>query len=183
MTRKGKTKEQTRPRVESKGVCTIAVDPTRIRFQHSRIRPYFSGCGRSVMETLESIRKGEIQAKDLPAIQVSFCSCLRLFTAHINGVLNLLHRRLSGDPTTRKEDHGIIHSTIVVFGCSRNAEKRDSFRTIKSQFAFAHPRVQPRPVDIPCRIAPWRLPSCARDNGRKARYFYRSSCYPGRMKQ
>ncbi|CAB9508540.1 expressed unknown protein [Seminavis robusta] len=48
----------------------IWVDPARVRFQHSRIRPYFSGCGRSVHETLESIRQGEILAADLPPIQV-----------------------------------------------------------------------------------------------------------------
>lgn len=50
----------------------IAVDPARIRFQHSRIRPFFSGCGRHLQETLESIRSGEISAEDLPPIQVSF---------------------------------------------------------------------------------------------------------------
>jgi hypothetical protein len=48
----------------------ILADPDRIRFQHSRIRPYFSGCGRSVMETLESIRRKEIKPSDLPPIQV-----------------------------------------------------------------------------------------------------------------
>jgi hypothetical protein len=48
----------------------ILADPDRIRFQHSRIRPYFSGCGRSVMETLESIRRKEMKPSDLPPIQV-----------------------------------------------------------------------------------------------------------------
>ena len=48
----------------------IAVDPARIRFQHARIRPYFSGCGRSVTDTLESIRRGELAPADLPPIQV-----------------------------------------------------------------------------------------------------------------
>ena len=46
------------------------VDPARIRFQHSRIRPVFSGCGRSVTQTLESIRQGELSPSDLPPIQV-----------------------------------------------------------------------------------------------------------------
>jgi hypothetical protein len=50
----------------------VLADPERIRFQHSRIRPYFSGCGRSVMETLESIRRKEMSPSDLPPIQVSF---------------------------------------------------------------------------------------------------------------
>jgi hypothetical protein len=48
----------------------IMVDPNRIRFQHSRIRPYFSGCGRSVVQTLEDIREGKLKPEDLPPIQV-----------------------------------------------------------------------------------------------------------------
>lgn len=48
----------------------IYVDPARVRFQHSRIRPVFSGCGRSVTATLESIRQREISPEDLPPIQV-----------------------------------------------------------------------------------------------------------------
>ena len=47
------------------------VDPDRIRFQHSRIRPCFSSCGRTLMETLNSIRNGEITPQDLPPIQHS----------------------------------------------------------------------------------------------------------------
>ena len=53
----------------------IMVDPARVRFQHSRIRPYFSGCGRSLMETLDEIRDGKIKPSDLPPIQVTMpCS-------------------------------------------------------------------------------------------------------------
>lgn len=52
------------------GETFMRVDPSRIRFQHSRIRPYFSGCGRGVRETLEQIRNKEISANDLPNIQV-----------------------------------------------------------------------------------------------------------------
>jgi hypothetical protein len=48
----------------------LLVDPERVRFQHSRIRAQFSGCGRSVTETLESIRRGEMSPSDLPPIQV-----------------------------------------------------------------------------------------------------------------
>ena len=48
----------------------INADPERIRFQHSKIRPYFSGCGRSVVETFESIQNGEMDPADLPPIQV-----------------------------------------------------------------------------------------------------------------
>lgn len=48
----------------------INISPSRIRFQHSRIRPYFSGCGRGVMETLEGIRRGELEPCNLPPLQV-----------------------------------------------------------------------------------------------------------------
>jgi hypothetical protein len=48
----------------------IWVDPNRVRFQHSKIRPLFSGCGRSIYDTLESIRNREITPSDLPPIQV-----------------------------------------------------------------------------------------------------------------
>lgn len=46
------------------------VDPRRIRFQHSKIRPTFSGCGRSVTATLQSIRDGALAPEALPPIQV-----------------------------------------------------------------------------------------------------------------
>lgn len=42
----------------------------KIRYQHSRIRPYFSGCGRSVMDTMEEIRQGKLEPNALPPIQV-----------------------------------------------------------------------------------------------------------------
>lgn len=48
----------------------IWVDPARIRYQHSRIRPFFSGCGRSVEETLDALRQGKLQPSDIPPIQV-----------------------------------------------------------------------------------------------------------------
>lgn len=53
-----------------KGEDLIDVSPSRVRFQHSKIRPVFSGCGRSVMETLEEIRRGSLEPADLPPIQV-----------------------------------------------------------------------------------------------------------------
>jgi hypothetical protein len=52
------------------GTDGLYVDPAQIRFQHSRIRPFFSGCGRSVEGTLEEIRNGTTQVSDLPPIQV-----------------------------------------------------------------------------------------------------------------
>ena len=48
----------------------IMVDPARCRFQHSKIRPYFSGCGRSVEKTLEDIKEGTAKISDIPPIQV-----------------------------------------------------------------------------------------------------------------
>lgn len=58
------------PSSSSDGGGGMYVDPSRIRFQHSRIRPFFSGCGRSVERTLEEIRNGTIPLSDLPPIQV-----------------------------------------------------------------------------------------------------------------
>ena len=52
------------------GEAQIWVDPDRVRFQHARIRPYFSSCGRALTETLDEIRAGKIQPSDLPPIQV-----------------------------------------------------------------------------------------------------------------
>jgi len=53
----------------------IWVDPERVRFQHARIRPYFSSCGRALTETLDEIRAGKIQPSDLPPIQVRKRTC------------------------------------------------------------------------------------------------------------
>ena len=48
----------------------ILVDPARCRFQHSKIRPIFSGCGRDVSQVLEDIKSGKTDLQDLPPIQV-----------------------------------------------------------------------------------------------------------------
>jgi hypothetical protein len=48
----------------------LSVDPARVRFQYSKIRPVFSGCGRSVEGTLEEIRQKRLQPSELPPIQV-----------------------------------------------------------------------------------------------------------------
>eukprot|EP00581_Thalassiosira_minuscula_P028020 CAMPEP_0183750976 /NCGR_PEP_ID=MMETSP0739-20130205/1464_1 /TAXON_ID=385413 /ORGANISM="Thalassiosira miniscula, Strain CCMP1093" /LENGTH=254 /DNA_ID=CAMNT_0025987145 /DNA_START=79 /DNA_END=843 /DNA_ORIENTATION=+ len=53
-----------------KGEDLMHVCPSRVRFQHSKIRPYFSGCGRSVTETLDEIKRGDLEPGDLPPIQV-----------------------------------------------------------------------------------------------------------------
>jgi len=74
MGRKGnkQTKRKTIPVTKQQGGKNgwLWVDPARVRFQHARIRQHFSGCGRSVIETLESIRRGEMSPGDLPPIQV-----------------------------------------------------------------------------------------------------------------
>ena len=72
MAKKSKKRLSTKPvnQANRLGGGWIYADPARIRFQHSKIRPYFSGCGRSVSETLDSIRDGKMAAEDLPPIQV-----------------------------------------------------------------------------------------------------------------
>jgi len=69
----------------------LVIDPARIRFQHSKIRPYFSGCGRSVEATLESIRQKEISASDLPPILVRLMQQIYLFQA-VCDILDLIVR-------------------------------------------------------------------------------------------
>jgi hypothetical protein len=69
MAKKKKSKKSSKSSNSSSGGL-ISVDPERIRFQHSRIRPHFSGCGRSVTATLDSIRDGILSPHELPVIQV-----------------------------------------------------------------------------------------------------------------
>ena len=52
------------------GYGLMMIDPAICRFQHSKIRPYFSGCGRSVQQTLDDIKDGKTNISDLPPIQV-----------------------------------------------------------------------------------------------------------------
>lgn len=52
------------------GYLTIDVDPRRVRYAHSKIKPIFSGCGRTIEQTLEEIREGTTQPSDLPTITV-----------------------------------------------------------------------------------------------------------------
>ncbi|GMH50708.1 hypothetical protein TrRE_jg776 [Triparma retinervis] len=48
----------------------LYLDPDKIRFQHSRVKSHFSGCGRSVLGTLDDIRQGTTEVADLPPIQI-----------------------------------------------------------------------------------------------------------------
>ncbi|CAN0045830.1 unnamed protein product [Ascophyllum nodosum] len=49
---------------------TTDVDPRRVRYAHSKIKPVFSGCGRTIEQTLSEIRNGETKPSDLPMITV-----------------------------------------------------------------------------------------------------------------
>jgi len=59
----------------------LDIDPERIRFQHARIRPYFSGCCRGVVETLDEIRQGKLKPSDLPPIQVSVTFFIKIIAS------------------------------------------------------------------------------------------------------
>jgi hypothetical protein len=56
-------KQQKKP-----GLFTIK--PSTIHFTHSRIRGTFTGCGRSVNETLEILRKDPSYISNIPRIKV-----------------------------------------------------------------------------------------------------------------
>ena len=48
----------------------IEIDPECIRFTHARIRPFFTGCGRRIEDTLTDIIEGKITINELPKITV-----------------------------------------------------------------------------------------------------------------
>jgi len=48
----------------------IMIDVARCRFQHSKIRPIFSGCSRNVRDVLEDIKSGRTDLEELPSILV-----------------------------------------------------------------------------------------------------------------
>ena len=48
----------------------LMLDPLLIRFTHARIRPQFSGCGRTLQATMDEIRDGRTACTDLPRITV-----------------------------------------------------------------------------------------------------------------
>lgn len=49
----------------------VEVDPRRIRYQSSKVRPYFS-CGRKLVEQLELLRNGDVAVESIPRIHVVF---------------------------------------------------------------------------------------------------------------
>ena len=48
----------------------IEIDPQCIRFTHARIRPFFTGCGRRIEDTLADIIEGKMSVNELPKITV-----------------------------------------------------------------------------------------------------------------
>lgn len=46
------------------------LDPLDIYYTHSKIRPFFSGCGKRIVDTIAEIESGQITANDLPQISV-----------------------------------------------------------------------------------------------------------------
>lgn len=48
----------------------LEIDPGVIRFTHSRIRPYFTGCGKRVEDTLDDLIHRRIKISDIPIITV-----------------------------------------------------------------------------------------------------------------
>ncbi|KAJ1399087.1 hypothetical protein B484DRAFT_320227, partial [Ochromonadaceae sp. CCMP2298] len=48
----------------------IEINPSVVRFTHSRVRPYFTGCGKRIEETIAEIVEGLITISDLPLITV-----------------------------------------------------------------------------------------------------------------
>lgn len=48
----------------------LDIDPNTIYFTHSRVRPYFSGCGRRLEETLDDLMNGRMDLASLPIITI-----------------------------------------------------------------------------------------------------------------
>lgn len=46
------------------------LDPNFIFFTHSRIRPFFTGCGKSIQTSLNEIEQGVTSIEDIPLISV-----------------------------------------------------------------------------------------------------------------
>ncbi|EDQ89460.1 uncharacterized protein MONBRDRAFT_7918 [Monosiga brevicollis MX1] len=57
-------------RKAASGFTTADVDPRQIRFAHARIKPMFSGCGRTLAQTLEELRDGTTKVTDIPTVTV-----------------------------------------------------------------------------------------------------------------
>eukprot|EP00041_Stephanoeca_diplocostata_P007186 m.99836 g.99836 ORF g.99836 m.99836 type:complete len:130 (-) comp16769_c0_seq13:3029-3418(-) len=76
-----KTKGNKKSKTEAAAADSLLLDPLLIRFTHSKIRTSFSGCNKTIEQTMEEIRIGTITPADLPIITVmpledgeSYCS-------------------------------------------------------------------------------------------------------------
>jgi hypothetical protein len=49
---------------------TVEIDPSLVRFTHARIRPFFTGCGMRIEDTIQEIVDGTTLITDLPLITV-----------------------------------------------------------------------------------------------------------------
>ena len=69
---KKKQQEEAKSEVEIRhlGDGMIEIDPSVIFFTHARIRPFFTGCGRRVEDTLMDLRNGSLVVDALPKITV-----------------------------------------------------------------------------------------------------------------
>ena len=56
--------------MSSRGEAFIEIDPLEVRFTHSRVRPFFSGCGRRLQDTLEDLATGRMDIEALPVITI-----------------------------------------------------------------------------------------------------------------
>ena len=103
-TRKKTTQKQKQPKPTSQRVSFWheEVDPREVRFAHARIKPIFSGCGRTIDFTLDEIRSGRLSPSDLPTI-----------TVINNGgtLVSLNNRRLNVFKACREE--GILETIYV----------------------------------------------------------------------
>jgi hypothetical protein len=56
----------------SRGEGFLLVDPLEVYFTHARVRPFFSGCGRRLEDTLGELLDGRMRVEDLPVITILY---------------------------------------------------------------------------------------------------------------
>jgi hypothetical protein len=71
------------------------IDPIDIRFTHSRIRPYFSGCGVKLEDTIKEILTNKMDIEQLPLITVLKCNDV-MFSLNNRRLYVLKHLRNVG---------------------------------------------------------------------------------------
>lgn len=101
----------------------IEIDPSSIYFTHARIRPFFTGCGRRVEETLTDISEGRLSIDSLPKITVisnngSFFSLnnRRLFVLkHLRarGILTVITARIKVALEREKERYKVERCSLT----------------------------------------------------------------------